>query len=272
MATYAIGDVQGCADSLTALVGQLPFRRDRDQLWFVGDLVNRGPQSAHVLRMIRAAGPQAICVLGNHDLHLLAVSCGARTPSLSDTLDDVLDAPDAKELVEFVRHQPLAHHAQGVLMVHAGVLPSWTTGQTLALADEVSKRLKSSHWQDFMHEMYGNAPAHWRDGLRGHTRLRAVVNVLTRLRYLRTNGEMEFKCKSNPSAAPAGLVPWFAAPHRKTARQRMVFGHWSTLGLRVGPRLMGLDTGCVWGSFLTAARLDDGTIFQQVAIDGRASD
>jgi bis(5'-nucleosyl)-tetraphosphatase (symmetrical) len=272
MAIYAIGDVQGCADSLTALVSQLPFRRNRDALWFVGDLVNRGPQSARVLRMIRAAGPQAITILGNHDLHLLAVSCGARAASASDTLDDVLSAPDANDLIEFVRHRPLAHCDQGVLMVHAGVLPSWSTRQTLSLATEVSNRLQSRHWQDFMHEMYGNAPAHWRDGLRGHARLRAVVNVLTRLRYLRANGEIEFKCKTNPSAAPADLVPWFAAPNRKTARQRIVFGHWSTLGLRISPKLMGLDTGCVWGSFLTAARLDDGAIFQQVAIDGRATD
>ncbi len=272
MAIYAIGDVQGCADSLTALVGQLPFRAGRDQLWFVGDLVNRGPRSARVLRMVMAAGPHAISVLGNHDLHLLAVACGARQASASDTLDDVLRASDAQTLVDFVRHRPLAHHDQGVLMVHAGVLPDWNLGQTLALANEVSRRLQSSHWQDFMHEMYGNAPAHWRDGLRGHTRLRAIVNVLTRIRYLRPNGELEFKCKTNPSAAPADLLPWFAVPRRKTARQRMVFGHWSTLGLRITPKLMGLDTGCVWGSFLTAARLDDGAIFQQVAIDGRASD
>lgn len=268
MATYAIGDIQGCADSLKALVHQLKIKPGRDTLWCVGDLVNRGPQSAEVLRLIRDAGPHAISVLGNHDLHLLAVACGARKAGASDTLGDVLAAPDAADLLHWLRHRPLAHAQGQTLLVHAGVLPSWTLTDTLRYAQEVSNRLASDHWQEFLYEMYGNSPAHWRDGLTGQARLRAIVNVLTRMRYLdRTSGDLEFKCKLSPTLAPANLVPWFDMPGRKTARQTVVFGHWSTLGVQLRPRLIALDSGCVWQGYLTAVRLDDRVLFQQVGLE-----
>lgn len=267
MATYAIGDVQGCAESLKALVQRLPFRPKRDRLWFVGDLVNRGPASAEVIRLIRAAGPQAQVVLGNHDLHLLAVASGARPLQPSDTLGPLLAAPDSAELVDWLRYQPLAHAEGKTLMVHAGVLPGWTAAKTMALAREVERRLQSDHWKDFLHEMYGNSPGHWRDGLRGSARYRMVVNVLTRLRYLKPDGSLDYKCKLAPSIRPLELQPWFSSARRATRRHRIVFGHWSTLGLLRVPGLLGIDTGCAWGGYLTAIRLEDEAIFQQSALE-----
>jgi len=268
MSIYVCGDVQGCAESLKALVSQLKIKPRRDQLWCVGDLVNRGPQSAEVLRLVRDAGPSMVSVLGNHDLHLLAVACGARKAGTSDTLADVLSAPDAAELLHWLRHRPLAHAEGQTLLVHAGVLPGWTLTDTLRFAQEVSTRLASDHWQEFLYEMYGNSPAHWRDGLRGQARLRAIVNVLTRMRYLdRSTGELEFKCKLSPALAPDHLIPWFEAPGRKTARQTVVFGHWSTLGVQIRPRLIALDSGCVWQGYLTAVRLEDRALFQQVGLE-----
>ncbi|NBV88759.1 MAG: symmetrical bis(5'-nucleosyl)-tetraphosphatase [Betaproteobacteria bacterium] len=268
MATYVCGDIQGCADSLRALVSQLKINPRSDQLWCVGDLVNRGPRSAEVLRLVRDAGPHMVTVLGNHDLHLLAVACGARRPVASDTLGDVLTAPDAADLLHWLRHQPLAHAEGSTLMVHAGVLPDWTLTDTLQYAKEVSTRLASDHWQEFLYEMYGNSPAHWRDGLRGQARLRAIVNVLTRMRYLdRASGNLEFKCKLSPVLAPAHLVPWFEVRGRRTARQTVVFGHWSTLGVQLRPRLIALDSGCVWQGYLSAVRLEDRALFQQVGLE-----
>lgn len=267
MATYAIGDVQGCGTSLEALVHQLPFRPTRDRLWFVGDLVNRGPRSADVLRMVRAAGPRATSVLGNHDLHLLAVSCGARKASSSDTVWDVLEDRESDDLLHWLRHQPLAHAEGQWLMVHAGVRPEWSAADTVALARSVEARLQSQHWQDFLHEMFNGAPAHWRDSLRGHARLRAVLNVLCRIRFLDRRGHLDLKCKVSPGESPAGLLPWFEAPGRRTVRQTLVVGHWSTLGLQMRANLLALDSGCVWGGYLTAVRLEDRALFQQVAID-----
>jgi len=267
MATYAIGDIQGCAESLKALVDRLSFRPHSDRLWFVGDLVNRGPESAEVIRLIRAAGPQAQVVLGNHDLHLLAVASGARPIQPSDTMHDVLQAADRDDLIDWIRYQPLAHAQGKTLMVHAGVLPGWSIAKTLALAEEVARRLRSSHWQDFLHEIYGNGPGHWKEGLRGGARYRMIVNVLTRLRYLKPDGSLDFKCKVSPSLAPAELAPWFSAHGRVTRRQRIVFGHWSTLGLLRTPGLLGIDTGCAWGGYLTAVRLEDEAVFQQSALE-----
>lgn len=267
MAIYAIGDVQGCADSLEALVSRLPLRPDQDELWFVGDLVNRGPKSLKVLKMIQAAGDRATCVLGNHDLHLLAVACGARKPSTSDTLGQILTAPDAKEHIDWVRHRKLAHTQGNTLMIHAGVLPNWSLQKTVSLAKEVEARLQSEHWQDFIHEMYGNAPLHWSDDLEGHDRLRTIVNVLTRLRYLTPEDNLDFKCKASPAQAPHSLTPWFAHEDRQTATKRLVVGHWSTLGLRIQKNLLCLDSGCVWRGYLTAVRLEDQAVFQQVAVD-----
>lgn len=267
MAIYAIGDIQGCADSLEALVSRLPLRPDQDELWFVGDLVNRGPKSLKVLKMIQAAGDRATCVLGNHDLHLLALACGARRQSPSDTLGQILNAPDAKDHIHWMRHRKLAHAKGNTLMVHAGVLPDWTLQKTIELAREVESRLQSDYWEDFLHEMYGNSPIHWRDDLDGHARLRTIVNVLTRLRYLTPEGHLEFKCKASPAQAPHELTPWFAHEDRRTSHQRVVVGHWSTLGLRLQKNLICLDSGCVWRGYLTAVRLDDHALFQQIAVD-----
>jgi bis(5'-nucleosyl)-tetraphosphatase (symmetrical) len=272
MAIYAIGDIQGCADSMEALVARLPLRPGKDQLWFVGDLVNRGPKSERTLRLLMAAGRHAVSVLGNHDLHLLAIASGARAPQPSDTVSALLKAPDASTLIDWVRSRPLAHAQSHRLMVHAGVLPQWTLDKTLRLANEVSKRLRSAHWIDFMHELYGNSPAHWADGLKGQDRLRVIVNALTRIRYLNQDGSMEFKNKLSPKASPRDLIPWFLAPKRKTAKQQIVFGHWSTLGLINSPRLLAIDTGCVWGRSLTAVRLEDRKIFRQKSLEGSADD
>lgn len=269
MARYVIGDVQGCFDSLKALVAQLPIHPRKDALWFVGDLVNRGPKSLHTIRQIMATGRRAVCVLGNHDLHLLAVASGARSLQKSDTLAQVLRAPDRKDIIDWLRARPLAHMEDNTLMVHAGVLPHWSAGRTLSLAKEVSARLKSRHWQDFLHEMVAGAKPHWADGLRGQQRMRAILSTFTRLRYLQPNGIPEFKAKLAPEQTP-GLVPWFDAPHRKTSRQLMVFGHWSTLGLMARPNLIALDTGCVWGRQLAAIRLEDRRVYLQPSLEGAA--
>ncbi len=267
MAHYVIGDVQGCWDSLEALVAQMPINPRKDQLWFVGDLVNRGPKSLKTLRQLMHSGRQVVCVLGNHDLHLLALAAGVRKSQPMDTLEDVLRAPDARELIDWLRRRPLAHADDGTLMVHAGVLPHWTVAKTLTLAQDVSARLKSHHWQDFLHEMVHGGRPHWADGLQGQKRLRAALSVFTRLRYLHPNGIPDFKNKSAPEHSP-GLIPWFDAPHRKTSRQRIVFGHWSTLRLLIRPNLVGLDTGCVWGRQLAAIRLQDGKVFLQSSLEG----
>jgi bis(5'-nucleosyl)-tetraphosphatase (symmetrical) len=269
MATYVIGDIQGCCDSLEALVAQLPLNPQRDRLWMVGDLVNRGPKSLKTLRRIISAGARATCVLGNHDFHLLACAAGAKKAQASDTLAGVLRARDHSDLIDWVRHRPLAHAQGNTLMVHAGVLPQWNLTDTLRLAAEVSTRLKSRHWVDFMHELYGNAPAHWSDGLKGNERLRMIVNVLTRLRYLNADGSMDFKSKLAPDRHP-NLIPWFAVKGRKTLKNRLVFGHWSTLGLINTPHLIATDTGCVWGRSLTAIRLEDHQVFTQPSLEGAA--
>lgn len=270
MATYAIGDIQGCCDSLEALVSRLPFDPRRDRLWFVGDVVNRGPKSLKSLRRIISAGSRAVTVLGNHDLHLLAAASKVRPLHPTDTLSSILKSKDRSDLIDWIRFRPLAHGKGNTLLVHAGVLPQWGMAKTLSLAEEVSARLKSNHWQDFMHEMYGNAPAHWKDGLKGADRLRLIINVLTRIRYLQSDGGMDFACKLGPAKAPRSLTPWFAIKGRKTKNTRIVFGHWSTLGLINRPNLIALDTGCVWGGRLTAIRLEDQKIYQQESLEGSA--
>ena len=267
MATYAIGDVQGCADSLAALVQRLSFRPQRDRLWFVGDLVNRGPKSAEVLRMIRAAGPSAQVVLGNHDFHLLAMASGARPVQASDTVSALLDEPDAQELIDWLRQQPLCIADGPTLMVHAGLLPEWSSRQALGFSEEVSKRLRSGQWKAFMQSIYGNSEGRWRESLRGSARYRMIVNVMTRMRYLQPDGQLDFKCKVAPSMAPKELAPWFERRARRGSAERLVFGHWSTLGLMRRPGLIATDTGCGWGGYLSAVRLEDEAIFQQPAID-----
>jgi bis(5'-nucleosyl)-tetraphosphatase (symmetrical) len=262
MTTYAIGDLQGCHTRLLALLEQIPTSDEKPTLLFAGDLVNRGPQSLATLRQIRAFGSRARTVLGNHDLHLLAVAHGIRTPHRSDTFDDILNAPDRDELLDWLRRQPLALFENGHLLVHAGVVPQWTAEQTMSLAHEVENVLRGPDWVSFLREMYGNAPARWDDALEGADRLRCIVNALTRIRFCTADGTMEFSQKEGAAAAPPGYFAWFDAPHRKTDNVTVVFGHWSTLGLLLRPKLIGIDTGCVWGGRLTAVRLEDRALFQ----------
>ncbi len=253
-----IGDIQGCDSALQALLDQAGFSPSRDRLVLLGDLVNRGPDSLATLRRLQALGPAATCLLGNHDLHLLAMAGGVRLPHRGDTVADILTAPDGAALLDWLRQQRLAHLEAGWLCVHAGVLPGWTTAQTLALAAEVQSALRGPGLQAFLQAMYGNAPAQWHDSLQGADRLRVIVNALTRLRFCSVAGLMDFETKEGAAAAPPGFMPWFEVPGRATAKQPMAFGHWSTLGLIDRADLLALDTGCVWGGRLSAARVDGG--------------
>ncbi len=255
MAVYWVGDVQGCDAPLGRLLDQVGFSASRDQLFVLGDLVNRGPDSAAVLRRLMAMDGAAQCLLGNHDLHLLAVAAGAGRLKPMDTLDGILQAPDRAALLDWLRHQRLAIWSHEVLMVHAGVLPSWTLDKTLTLAAEVEAVLRSPDLPDFLHQMYGNEPAAWRDDLQGNDRLRVVVNALTRLRFCSADGVMEFAAKEGADAAPPGFMPWFDVPGRQTADVTVAFGHWSTLGWLDRTDVWALDTGCVWGGCLSALRL-----------------
>jgi len=261
MALYMIGDVQGCNGALQRLLDVISYSPSRDTLYFLGDLVNRGPDSAGVLRRLMSYGASAQCILGNHDLHLLAAAFGARRPSRKDTMDGVLKAPDRHAMLEWLRHQRMAillqHPASTCLMVHAGVLPAWTATKTIALAREVEAMLRSTELPDFLHQMYGNAPAQWADSLSGVDRLRVIVNALTRLRFCTPAGEMEFSVSDGPGAAPAGYLPWFDVPNRQSASVQVAFGHWSTLGWLNRPDVLSLDTGCVWGGRLSALRINE---------------
>jgi len=268
---YVIGDLQGCCHSLDRLLEQInrstvtgPGNDDQmpPALWFAGDLVNRGPDSLGTLRRVRDLGDKATIVLGNHDLNLLAVSAGVRRVHRSDTLNPILSAPDREELLHWLRHRPLAHFAAGHLMVHAGVLPSWSATEVLALAGEVEAELRGPGWRDFLTAMYGDLPNAWSPSLRGNDRLRVIVNALTRIRYATPSGTMEFAAKEALGTGPVGHVPWFECPERKTSEVTVIFGHWSTLGLINRPNLIALDTGCVWGGQLTAMRLRDRHILQ----------
>jgi len=280
-ASYAIGDVQGCLGGLLALVETVDATATAGsgsahetsstadavaarppRLWLVGDLVNRGPQSLATLRWAIANEHRVTAVLGNHDLHLLAVAAGIRPLHRSDTLAEILAAPDADDLIDWVRRLPLAHFEDGHLMVHAGVLPQWSAQRTMELAAEVQQVLAGPRWIDFLRVMYGNEPARWHDGVAGADRLRVIVNALTRLRFCTRDGTMDFKAKQGPDSPPPRHLPWFDVPERESADVTVVFGHWSTLGLLVRPNLLGLDTGCVWGGTLTAVRLGDRAIAQ----------
>lgn len=255
MAFYLVGDIQGCDAALGRLIAEIDFSASRDTLYVLGDMVNRGPDSLGTLRRLMGLGHSAQCLLGNHDLHLLAVAHGVRPAGKQDTLTQVLEAPDAPALLGWLRQQPLALSAHGLLMVHAGVLPSWSAEHTLSLADEVSAVLRSPEYGEFLHSMYGNTPDHWRDDLQGAQRLRVVVNALTRLRFCSAKGVMEFETKEGAGAAPVGFMPWFDVPGRRTAHNTVAFGHWSTLGALGRSDVIGLDTGCVWGGCLSALHL-----------------
>jgi bis(5'-nucleosyl)-tetraphosphatase (symmetrical) len=259
MATFLIGDVQGCYDELRSLLRECKFNFTRDHAVFLGDLVNRGPKSLQVLQFVRDMGAQATVLLGNHDLHLLTTAIGIRKPSPKDTLTELLNHPDAPELLHWLRHQRLAYHLpeHRLLCVHAGVLPQWSLPQTLAYAQELEQVLQADDYAQFLSQMYGNEPVTWHENLQGHQRLRVIVNTLTRLRFCTQGGEMDFHTKEGASAAPVGYMPWFEVPRRATQTTRIAFGHWSTLGLRVSAQIAALDTGCVWGGALTALRLAD---------------
>ncbi|MGJ7527371.1 symmetrical bis(5'-nucleosyl)-tetraphosphatase [Variovorax sp. GB1P17] len=263
MALFLIGDVQGCDPALQRLLDEIAFSPSRDTIVLLGDLVNRGPDSASVLRRVQGYGASALSLLGNHDLHLLGVAHGARKAGRKDTLADLLAAPDSEAMLEWVRHQHMALHMQigqgekagDLLMVHAGVLPQWTVGDTLALAAEVESVLRGPALGSFLLTMYGNEPDEWRDTLTGNARLRAIVNALTRLRFCTADGVMEFEAKDSAATAPEGFMPWFDVPGRKTASATVAFGHWSTLGWLSRPDLLSTDTGCVWGGCLSAVRI-----------------
>lgn len=255
---YLVGDVQGCCDALDRLLAEIGFSPSRDRLVVLGDLVNRGPQSLKVLQRLHHFGDAATCLLGNHDLHLLAVAHGAREPHASDSIQDILAAPGRAAWVDWLRHRPLAVQVPGWLCVHAGVVPQWSAERTLELAAEVHQGLRGNECGQFLQAMYGNEPRQWRDHLQGLDRLRFIVNALTRLRFCTPAGELEFKTKEGATAAPAGYLPWFEITDRATRDHPIAFGHWSTLGLLSRPDLLGIDTGCVWGGRLTAVRIDGG--------------
>jgi bis(5'-nucleosyl)-tetraphosphatase (symmetrical) len=268
MATFAIGDVQGCFSALIRLVEHIRFDPSRDRLWFVGDLVNRGPDSLSVLRYIKGLGPAAVTVLGNHDLHLLAIAAGITKPGRKDTVQDVLQAPDRDELMTWLRHQPLVHVADGHILLHAGLLPQWTVAQTQELAREVEAVLRSPRYPEFLGYLYevgyreNSGPRRWTDSLTGRERLGVIANALTKLRVCSTEGEMGLSYKGALQAAPAGFIPWFHVPDRKSAEVTVVCGHWAALGLHILDNLLVLDSGYVWGQQLTAVRLEDRQVFQ----------
>jgi bis(5'-nucleosyl)-tetraphosphatase (symmetrical) len=253
---YLIGDLQGCCDALERLFARIGFSASRDHAYILGDLVNRGPASLATLRRLSGLGSAVTCLLGNHDLHLLAVVNGVRPAGRSDTLAGLLEAPDRDALVGWLRQQRMAVHAQGWLMVHAGVVPQWDLATTLQLAGEVEQCLRGPGLVDFLRVMYGNEPSRWDAGLQGDARLRFTVNVLTRIRFCSADGTLDLKTKEGAGSTPAGHYPWFEVPGRLTANVPTAFGHWSTLGLINRPDLLSLDTGCVWGGQLTAVRLD----------------
>jgi bis(5'-nucleosyl)-tetraphosphatase (symmetrical) len=268
MPTYAIGDLQGCQDQLQELLTKIDAASPQADLLFAGDLVNRGPKSLATLRLVKSLCEQgrARTVLGNHDLHLIAVANGIRPAHRSDTIAEILQASDRDELINWLRHQPLAIRIkvdqQDHLLVHAGVLPQWTLDQARSLAGEVESVLRADNYADFLRQMYGNSPAQWRDDLQGTERLRCIVNALTRMRLCSADGVMEFESKEGIGDAPHGYQPWFDAPTRATAGDTIVFGHWSTLGLVLSENLISLDTGCVWGGKLTAVYLEDRHVIQ----------
>jgi len=253
---YAVGDIQGCTPSLKALVKKLPVQ---SKMIFLGDLVNRGPDSLGTLRYLKKLQEEERieCILGNHDLHLLAVDAGIRKTKGLDTVQPILDAPDRAELMHWLRHRPMALSNGKVLTVHAGVLPQWDLQQTIECAQEVEKALRKKSYKDFLMNMYGNTPNKWSNSLKGYERLRVITNALTRIRFCTPTGIMEFESKEGFEDGPKGYIPWFKTPKRKTQDSLIYFGHWSTLGLLQHGNVIGLDTGCVWGGKLTAMEVPE---------------
>jgi bis(5'-nucleosyl)-tetraphosphatase (symmetrical) len=263
MTTYAIGDVQGCFYALERLVQQLQFNPLKDRLWFVGDLVNRGPQSASVLRYIKQLGDAAVTVLGNHDLHVLAVAAGCVPAREKDTFHDVLTAPDCDDLVEWLRHQPLLYKEADIALIHAGLLPQWSVKDADTYAKDVQSILQSADHRSFLTALYDDKRARrWSSGMTGMDRLVVIAKVLTRLRICTVEGKMDLSFKRPPEQAPSGYLPWFQVPNRLNTDATILFGHWAALGLHIQDNVMGLDSGCVWGRQLTAVRLEDRQVFQ----------
>lgn len=261
MSTYAIGDIQGCYAEFCELLRLIGFSKGTDRLWLVGDLVNRGPGSLETLRLVKSLGDAVVTVLGNHDLHLLTVAAGHARLHRRDTLRPILDAPDRGDLLAWLRARPLLHVEDGFALVHAGLIPSWSITQALDLSAEVGAELVGSKHDDFLRVLYGNEPQ-WRSKLKGLDRLRAIVNVCTRLRFCNSKGELDFHEKRGAEHAPKGYAPWFKFAERRSATHTLICGHWSTLELRLEPRVWMLDSGCLWGGPLTAVRLEDGSVFQ----------
>lgn len=262
MSVYAVGDLQGCLQPLQCLLKDVAFDPAKDRLWLVGDLVNRGPQSLATLRFLYAMRDSLICVLGNHDLHLLAVAHNRERLKKADTLQEILDAPDRDELLNWLRQQPLLHYdaERDTLLVHAGIPPQWTLSKALKRAAEVQDALRDdTRLPLFLEGMYGNQPARWDKGLRGIERLRVITNYLTRMRFCSADGSLELKSKEGLDSAPAGFAPWFSYANRKTRKHKIIFGHWAALEGRCSqPNLFALDSGCVWGGAMTLLNLDSG--------------
>jgi bis(5'-nucleosyl)-tetraphosphatase (symmetrical) len=259
MTLYAIGDIQGCSSAFEALLERLAFSPSRDRLWLVGDLVNRGPDSLGVIRRVIALGDAATCVLGNHDLHLLAVVAGARELSANDTFADVLRARDADDLIDWLRQRPLLQRddrSPPRVLVHAGIPPPWDLQQAETHAREVEGLLRGERWRSMLRTMYGNGPALWSPDLGQEERWRYTINALTRMRYCDRQGRLDLTHSGPPGSQPRHLTPWFDVADRHARSTHIIFGHWSALGLLTRPDVTGLDTGCVWGGTLTAAQLD----------------
>ena len=275
MSTYAIGDLQGCFDSLQALLTKIDFDRASDELWLVGDLVNRGPLSLECLRFVSSLGTGATVVLGNHDLHLLAVADGVSKIGKRDTIQAILDAPDRDDLLAWLRRQKLLHVDGDYVMVHAGLLPQWSLTQALAIAGEIETQIRGPDRRAFLKNMYGNEPNRWDDSLPGVERLRLATNAMTRMRVLGERSEINLEFKgalAELALMPSALVPWFTRRHPSFANKIILAGHWSALGLTVTANFIGLDSGCVWGRQLTACRLEDRAIFQVDCAEANVAD
>jgi bis(5'-nucleosyl)-tetraphosphatase (symmetrical) len=274
MATYAIGDIQGCYDEFVDLLERIAFDPAKDRLWLVGDLVSRGPKSLETLRYARSLGDIAITVLGNHDLNLLAVAAGVRKPHRSDAVENVLDAPDRNELMDWLRTRKMMHAEGGYAMVHAGLLPQWSVSRAHELAGEVEEALAAPSYVELLTRMYGNSPTRWDESLTGYDRLRVIVNAMTRLRLCDADGNMDLNHKTGPEGGPPGYIPWFEVPGRASAGTPIVFGHWAALGLKLTSDVLAIDSGCVWGRSLTAVRLEDRRLYQCDcrALQGKASE
>jgi bis(5'-nucleosyl)-tetraphosphatase (symmetrical) len=258
MAIYAIGDIQGCGAAFDALLKKISFRPSRDRLWLVGDLVNRGQESLRVVRRVMALGRSVTCVLGNHDLHLLATVAGKRELGPADTFGEVLGAPDAEDIIDWLRRRPLMHYDSTVrrVLVHAGIPPAWTISQARELARDVEELLRGRRWRASLRTMYGDEPTAWSRKLDPTDRRRFTINALTRMRYCDRRGRLDFTESGPPGSQRKGLVPWFDVPDRRSSNAHIVFGHWSSLGLMRRRDVTALDSGCVWGGSLTALRLD----------------